>query len=202
MRRVSAGVGGCLALEFANTAGDHLAASPFERLSSWPNFATWCVEQLITDKPTAAVMARFECDLAPVIGLRETVFEIGLASARQQRPRAKALQLLLAAAGGPSPGVRIGATGTRWRCGAENEAQPVRSLLAREALALFCSPSAAQIRVCAGDLCGWLFVDESRGLPRLWCSMGDCGNRAKARRHQARTVTKQPFSDRTAVRTK
>jgi predicted RNA-binding Zn ribbon-like protein len=31
--------------------------------------------------------------------------------------------------------------------------------------------------------CGWLFVDESRNGSRRWCSMKDCGNRAKARRH-------------------
>ena len=26
-------------------------------------------------------------------------------------------------------------------------------------------------------------LDESRAGTRRWCSMGDCGNRAKARRH-------------------
>lgn len=46
---------------------------------------------------------------------------------------------------------------------------------------------AQKIRQCQDDRgCGWLFVDESRAQNRRWCSMGDCGNRAKARRHYRR----------------
>jgi predicted RNA-binding Zn ribbon-like protein len=33
--------------------------------------------------------------------------------------------------------------------------------------------------------CGWMFLDLSRQRTRRWCSMEDCGNRAKARRHYA-----------------
>jgi predicted RNA-binding Zn ribbon-like protein len=43
----------------------------------------------------------------------------------------------------------------------------------------------AQVRACPGDGCGWLFADP-RGQ-RRWCVMSLCGNRAKARRHAART---------------
>ena len=45
------------------------------------------------------------------------------------------------------------------------------------------------VRVCcagAEGRCTWLFVDESRNRTRRWCSMKDCGNRAKARRHYER----------------
>jgi predicted RNA-binding Zn ribbon-like protein len=42
-----------------------------------------------------------------------------------------------------------------------------------------------RIKQCEGDPCGWLFFDTSRNRSRRWCSMADCGNRAKARRfHQ------------------
>ncbi len=34
--------------------------------------------------------------------------------------------------------------------------------------------------------CGWLFVDETRNHSRRYCSMKDCGNRAKQRRHWQR----------------
>jgi predicted RNA-binding Zn ribbon-like protein len=43
-----------------------------------------------------------------------------------------------------------------------------------------------RLRACAGDDCGWLFLDASKAGRRRWCSMADCGNRAKARRHYAR----------------
>ena len=39
-----------------------------------------------------------------------------------------------------------------------------------------------RVKQCEGDLCGWLFYDTSRNRSRRWCSMADCGNRAKVRR--------------------
>lgn len=39
-----------------------------------------------------------------------------------------------------------------------------------------------RVKQCEGDPCGWLFYDTSRNKSRRWCSMADCGNRAKARR--------------------
>ncbi|MCL4825828.1 MAG: CGNR zinc finger domain-containing protein [Caldilinea sp.] len=36
------------------------------------------------------------------------------------------------------------------------------------------------------QFCGWLFFDASRNRSRRWCSMEDCGNRAKARLHYKR----------------
>jgi predicted RNA-binding Zn ribbon-like protein len=41
----------------------------------------------------------------------------------------------------------------------------------------------ARLRHCANERCLWLFVDESKGGTRRWCSMSACGNRAKAHRH-------------------
>jgi predicted RNA-binding Zn ribbon-like protein len=45
------------------------------------------------------------------------------------------------------------------------------------------------VRVCGlfeTHECSWLFVDETRAGTRRWCSMQDCGNKAKARRHHRR----------------
>ena len=47
----------------------------------------------------------------------------------------------------------------------------------------------AQVGQCAGKGCSWLFLDTSGTRSRRWCSMEDCGNRAKARRHYARRRT-------------
>lgn len=55
-----------------------------------------------------------------------------------------------------------------------------------EAAELLVSGDLERVRECQGPGCGWLFVDRSRGRPRRWCSMRDCGNKAKARRHQHR----------------
>jgi len=56
----------------------------------------------------------------------------------------------------------------------------------KSAADLLVSPHIKRIKKCADDACGWLFVDMSRNNSRRWCSMKDCGNRAKAHRHYLR----------------
>jgi hypothetical protein len=43
-----------------------------------------------------------------------------------------------------------------------------------------------RLKVCRADDCQWAFYDTSRNRSRTWCSMSDCGNRAKARAYRAR----------------
>ena len=47
---------------------------------------------------------------------------------------------------------------------------------------LLVSPELRRVKECADETCGWLFIDKSRNKSRRWCSMNDCGNRAKAHR--------------------
>ncbi|MBW4436832.1 MAG: CGNR zinc finger domain-containing protein [Pleurocapsa minor GSE-CHR-MK-17-07R] len=48
-----------------------------------------------------------------------------------------------------------------------------------------------QVRQCEAGDCDLLFVDVTRNHSRRWCSMDDCGNRAKARRHYERVKKKK-----------
>ena len=59
--------------------------------------------------------------------------------------------------------------------------------VARAAAELLTAEERVLVRQCGGDPCGWLFLDRSRKHNRRWCSMADCGNRAKARRWRRRT---------------
>ncbi|WP_242109141.1 CGNR zinc finger domain-containing protein [Luteimonas aquatica] len=59
-----------------------------------------------------------------------------------------------------------------------------------EAASLLLSLERTRIGECKGPGCGWLFVDHSRGKPRKWCSMSDCGNKAKAQRAYRRRTEK------------
>lgn len=59
------------------------------------------------------------------------------------------------------------------------------------AAALLTSPELPRVRTCAGESCGWMYVDRSRNHRRRWCEMSVCGNRAKARRHYARRSGRQ-----------
>src|SRR2546428_8211676 len=56
--------------------------------------------------------------------------------------------------------------------------------VALSAAELLADHHGAPVKVCGmRETCSWLFVDESRNGSRRWCSMKDCGNPAKARRH-------------------
>lgn len=48
-------------------------------------------------------------------------------------------------------------------------------------------PEGSRIRPCAAHDCQHFLVDHSRANTRRWHSMEICGNRAKARRHYARS---------------
>ena len=44
----------------------------------------------------------------------------------------------------------------------------------------------ARLKACSADSCRWAFYDFSRNHSRTWCTMAECGNRAKARAYRAR----------------
>lgn len=58
--------------------------------------------------------------------------------------------------------------------------------VAISALELATSRKIEMVKRCADDDCAWLFIDDTRNHSRRWCSMEDCGNRAKAGAHYAR----------------
>jgi predicted RNA-binding Zn ribbon-like protein len=47
----------------------------------------------------------------------------------------------------------------------------------------------ARLRQCPAGDCSWVFWDSSAKGARKWCTMGVCGNRAKARAYAARRRT-------------
>lgn len=58
--------------------------------------------------------------------------------------------------------------------------------LAQAASDLLVSTDTEHIKDCGDPTCRWLFLDLSKNHTRRWCDMKTCGNRMKARRHQAR----------------
>jgi len=58
--------------------------------------------------------------------------------------------------------------------------------IAISAASLLVAKERAQAKSCGDARCGWVFLDETPRQTRVWCSMEDCGNRAKARAHYAR----------------
>ena len=72
-----------------------------------------------------------------------------------------------------------------WRDASE-ELESVLWPVIRSAAELLVSEEAARIHECAGEDCGWMYVDRSRNGLRRWCQMETCGNREKSRRRAGR----------------
>jgi predicted RNA-binding Zn ribbon-like protein len=44
----------------------------------------------------------------------------------------------------------------------------------------------SRLKACASESCQWAFYDHSKNRSGNWCSMAECGNRAKVRSYRAR----------------
>lgn len=49
-----------------------------------------------------------------------------------------------------------------------------------------------RLKACPAEDCMWAFYDHSRNRSGTWCEMGECGNRAKARRWRERHKPSSP----------
>src|SRR5947209_14261961 len=45
----------------------------------------------------------------------------------------------------------------------------------------------ARLKACRDDSCRWAFYDRSKNRSGAWCSMAECGNRAKTRTYRQRS---------------
>ncbi|MFD7661527.1 CGNR zinc finger domain-containing protein [Streptomyces sp. NPDC059788] len=80
---------------------------------------------------------------------------------------------------------RPGASGIEWHL----EVPPERRLAVELVLAWadVKERMPGRLRPCGNPECRLFLLDRSRANTARWCSMKTCGNRLKARRHQART---------------
>jgi predicted RNA-binding Zn ribbon-like protein len=124
--------------------------------------------------------------------LREAIYELLLSRSKKRRPAAAAQSYFVDFVSHPPATFRLvvgrhGRLAWRGKSGGGN-AHDLLQPIAWSAADLLTGIRAVKIKQCQDDRgCGWLFVDESRLQNRRWCSMGDCGNVAKARRHRQRT---------------
>jgi predicted RNA-binding Zn ribbon-like protein len=164
-------IGGHLALDLLNTVSWRLDPTRIvDRIATPEALATW----------TAAVGLSGDAGSRErIAAVRQLVYDVVVSIARGEGPGdLRELQGLLAVAL-----ERATPTGLRpldWT-GADLVDDLVLAagrLLEREDL--------SKLRECQDSGCGWLFLDRSKNGSRRWCSSGDCGNRARAKRHYER----------------
>ncbi|GIK39349.1 MAG: hypothetical protein BroJett011_31820 [Chloroflexota bacterium] len=191
-------IGGQPCLIFANTVGGSRPATEREYLHDYTDLLAWSRHAgLITASETQRLLAeasRRPLEAARVferaIWLRETIYRIFSAVAAGGAPKRADLEILNDALAEVLAKLQVTPTETGFTWNWRSEPEALDSMLwpvVRSAGELLTSNELHRVRECAGDDCGWLFIDTSRNHSRRWCDMNDCGNRAKARRHYARS---------------
>ncbi|WP_271022886.1 CGNR zinc finger domain-containing protein [Rhizobium sp. RCAM05973] len=73
-----------------------------------------------------------------------------------------------------------------WRRADAKDLDTICNRVAQSAAELLTSQNGRRpVRACQGPNCGWLFLDQSRGGHRRWCSDKTCGSHARVRKFRA-----------------
>ena len=187
--------GGHLALDFANTVGQHEPEFLSEWLAEYDDLVWWGLRAgTLGDAEAEALFAaaRARPDEARrvfgrALALREAVYRVFAAVGAGGAAPAGDLRTLNAELAAAGAHLRVWAEGEGFGWAWEGDGlDRVLWPVARAAAELLVSGDLGRIGQCAGERCQWLYLDTSRNHSRRWCVMSDCGNRAKARRHYHR----------------
>jgi len=186
-----------LCLDFANTLSWRDSDRQHDWLDSYANLVEWGLLVGTLSDETAKRLHR-EAARRPVeaeqvlkgaVELREALYRIFSAISAGSSPPAADVDALNAALAEALTHLRLfpGADLFAWDwIGEAGALDRMLWPVARSAADLLTSEDLNRVGECQGDGCGWLFMDMSRNRSRRWCDMGDCGNRAKARRYYRR----------------
>ncbi len=191
-------LGGRLCLDFANTVSGKRVTAERERLRDYADLVSWGRQAGAVGAPQArrllAQARRRPADAERVfreaIALREALYRAFLAFAQDREPGKADLDVLNAALGRALAHRRVRRGERCCALGWEEVPGALDAVLwpvvASAAELLVSGDDLERVKVCGlyeSDECGWLFLDQTKSHTRRWCSMDDCGNKAKARRH-------------------
>src|ERR1700694_170045 len=134
---ISHQVGGHPALDFCNTAGEHLAQRPDELLRDWEAFLRWAAQIGLIEPRSYFELLRHPEPLTPIVQLREAIYRVGLAAAGKRRISERDLAFLREHANTRWPDIGLRNNSVRWQPSPSHAAQQLCAVLAGEALSLF-----------------------------------------------------------------
>jgi predicted RNA-binding Zn ribbon-like protein len=193
-------IGGALCLDFTNTASWEADQQTSEHLNDFPDLVRWCKEAALVGQDSAAALveepeenrAEATAILAKAKDLRGTLYRIFIALSRRKFPASGDLQLLNEALGQTPLHLEI----RRERDQFLSEHKAVGTKFAKllgpvvwSAAEVLTSGKIDQVKCCASETCGWLFLDNTKNHSRRWCDMGDCGSQAKAKRYYRKKLS-------------
>lgn len=200
--------GGTVSLDFVNTVnGMRGGNDPRDRILAYPDLVYWAEQiGLIESRQAADLYERAELEPgraanahAEAIRRREALHDVVLAAVDERPPPEAALETVnrWVAEAMAKRRLRMTAPG-KFEASLEDDGDLLAFLrpVALDAAELLEDEvSQGLVGVCEERLvgrCAWLFLDTSRNHSRRFCNMGECGNRAKQRRHYRRRKHSQP----------
>ncbi|WGD49081.1 CGNR zinc finger domain-containing protein [Bradyrhizobium sp. CB1650] len=191
-----------LAIRFVNTVAWRLRDPQEERLPDADALLAWLGRNHVGSprdlkhvrSAWQANAARAKAAYRDAMMLREAIYEILIARINHLPPPHGGLSVFnrMLARSTPSMALKWEGGDVTWGVRPQGDGPDLLKPIITSAAALMTGPRARRVKQCQDDRgCGWLFIDESRAQNRRWCSMGDCGNRAKAHRHYQRTRPKE-----------
>jgi predicted RNA-binding Zn ribbon-like protein len=185
-----------ICLDFVNTVKLHASQNPVEKLCSYNDFIDWLKTKDIIStyeaKNLRAEARRNTAGAQAALGkakeLREAIYHILSGLAHNMPPHNSDMAILNRFISETMPYARLTAIQNKnfsweWKNSEDNLEYPLQ-VIVRSICDLLISGTIDKIGQCADERgCGYIFLDTSKNKTRRWCNMGDCGNRAKARRH-------------------
>jgi predicted RNA-binding Zn ribbon-like protein len=189
-------IAGNVCLDFINTLDDRPSAKPKELLARYTDLVRFGEDTGLLDPGTADYLSehsqvapeKMREALGKAIEMREAMHEVFSAIVDQRRVPAGAMAILNAyiqESAGQAHLVQVDGR-FEWRFDFLTSLGSLRWPIARAAADLLASSDLAMVRACSSPTCQWLFLDTSKNHHRRWCSMKQCGNRAKVRKFYAK----------------
>lgn len=194
--------GGTVSLDFVNTvSGMRGGPNPRDRLLGYGDLVYWSEQVGLVDAKRASALyalatrepERTAAAFARAIRSREALHDVVLAAVDGRETPLPALEIVNAWIAEALSHRKFRPSSSRaFQAALEDDGDPLSFLrpVALDAAELLeHEVSEGLVGVCAERLigrCAWLFLDTTRNHSRRFCSMKDCGNRAKQRRHYQR----------------
>ncbi len=190
-------IGGALCLDLANTASWQAERRTTEHLNNFRDLVRWCTESSAISQSTATALleeaeqnsVRGEAVLAEAKELRETLYRIFFALSRRNAPPRRDLERLNETLAQVPLHFEVRREEGGFSCERKADGTEFGKLLGPvvwSAAELLASGKVEQIKCCAAETCGWLFLDGTKNHSRRWCDMADCGSREKSKRYYRR----------------
>jgi predicted RNA-binding Zn ribbon-like protein len=188
-------IGGPVCLDFINTLDDR-STQPKELLNSYLDLVRFVEDTGILTlaqanhfvERSSLIPDVAAATLRSAIEMREAMFGVFSAIANKQPVPKLALAQLNRCIQYAAEHARLVQTNGSFTWEFDGLTSPERCFdpvlwpIARSAAELLASDQLQYVRACSSKTCQWLFLDTSKNHRRQWCSMKQCGNRAKARR--------------------